>query len=159
MKILIQAKALIDQQKFDEQEDILLKPFICWNRCLQSKVIFGYDQRINSLILKKFKCIYADCEIIQEWERITNHIKKCTSKNKDVRVNISYLPYSYTHQFEKGYESKMEWAAYMQIDFELQFEHIKIEEKKPTFDPYPDGYAGYATSSEHLFDEPISSTS
>ena len=53
----------------------------------------------------------------------------------------------------------MEWAAYMQIDFELQFEHIKIEEKKPTFDPYPDGYAEYATSSEHLYDEPIPSTS
>jgi len=159
MKILIQAKTLIDQQKFDEYEDILLKPFICLNRCLQSKVIFGYDQRINSLKLKKFKCIYADCEFSQEWEQITNHIKKCTFKNQDVRVNISYLPYSYTHQFEKGYESKMEWAAYMQRDFELQFEQIKIEEKRPTFDPYPDGYAGYATSSEHLHDAPIPSTS
>ena len=53
----------------------------------------------------------------------------------------------------------MEWSAYMQRDFELQFEQIKIEEKRPTFDPYPDGYAGYATSSEHLIDEPIPSTS
>jgi len=53
----------------------------------------------------------------------------------------------------------MEWAAYMQRDFELQFERIKIEEKRPTFDPYPDGYAEYATSSEHLYDEPIPSTS
>jgi len=99
VKILIQAKALIDQQKFDEQEDILLKPFICLNRCLQFKEIFGCDQLINSLKVKKFKCIYTNCEIIQDWERITNHIKKCTSENNDVRVNISYIPYSYSHQF------------------------------------------------------------
>jgi len=67
--------------------------------CLQFKEIFGCDQLINSLKVKKFKCIYTNCEIIQDWERITNHIKKCTSENNDVRVNISYIPYSYSHQF------------------------------------------------------------
>ena len=41
----------------------------------------------------------------------------------------------------------------MQREFEKQFEQIKIE-KKPTFDPYLDGQAGYGTFSELLQDEP-----
>lgn len=47
----------------------------------------------------------------------------------------------------------------MRRDFEMQFECNKIEEKRPAFDPYSDGQAGYATSSEHLHDAPIPSTS
>ena len=65
---------------------------------------------------------------------------------------------SFTHQFENGCESKTEQLAYMQRDFEQQVEQIKNEEKRPTFDLYLDGHAGYATPSEPRLDEFISST-
>jgi len=108
IKLLIQAKTIVDNQEYNEKEDVLLKPFICLNRCIKSKIIIGYDTRINTLKQRRFKFVYADCETIQEWDRMVDHIKKCKSKSNKVRMNISYLPYSFTYQYEKSYESKIE---------------------------------------------------
>lgn len=62
----MQAKVIINNSEFKKDSNVLSKPFVCLDRCVNSKVVLGYDKRINSHKLKKFKFVNANCEIIQD---------------------------------------------------------------------------------------------
>ena len=114
IRILIDAKKLVEDKTNFEEVEVVGQKMVCFSRCIIGKVILYMNPEVNKLEGRIFSCPNEKCEFKGKWEQMPGHRGTCMEKDENFRVNKTYWPYVYTQKEEIEYQVQKEFYMFLE---------------------------------------------